>query len=54
MKFIQTLDKTGVKYEIVRTISSPVYNGFRIMIEDEDAVADLKLRDDVSPPSCLC
>ena len=47
MKVIQELDMAGVEYTIRRTISSPVYNGFRITVKDDKAIIKLGHRDDV-------
>ena len=53
MKVIKELDNAGVEYTIIRTISSPVYNGFRITVKDDKAILNLGFRDDVCHPKFI-
>lgn len=53
MKVIQELDAAGVEYKITRTISSPVYNGFRIAVKDDKDILNLGFRDDVCHPKFI-
>lgn len=53
MKVIQQLDAVGVEYTITRTISSPIYNGFRITVKNDTAILSLGFRDDVCHPKFI-